>query len=187
DRQAAVNAMARALDDFEVEGIGHNLPFLSAVMRQERFRSGRLTTAYIAEEFPDGFSGVEPDEAEAQSLAAIAALMNLRAQKRAVLISGAMDNHRRMVGKDWVVTLGRKELALSIDSADELAAVRFGNDAVTVASDWLAGHGHAVFAVEGERVGVKTSAAGSGWRLRWRGIDVVARVRTPRVAELARL
>jgi Acetyl/propionyl-CoA carboxylase, alpha subunit len=187
DRQAAVNAMARALDDFEVEGIGHNLPFLSAVMRQERFRSGRLTTAYIAEEFPDGFSGVEPDEAEAKALAAVAALMNLRAQKRAVLISGAMDNHRRTVGKDWIVTLGRKELALTIDSETEKATIRFGKDVVTVSGDWLPGRTHAVFTLNGESMGVKTSAAGSGWRLRWRGIDVVARVRTPRVAELARL
>ena len=187
DRLAAVDAMARALDDFEVEGIGHNLPFLSAVMQQERFREGRLTTAYVAEAFPDGFLGVEPGEREAKALAAIAALMNLRAQKRAVLISGAMDNHRRTVGKDWVVTLGSRELALTIDGETEKAAVRFGKDAVTVSSDWLPGRTHAVFTVNGERMGVKTSASGSGWRLRWRGIDVVARVRTPRVAELARL
>ncbi|MGO4843182.1 acetyl/propionyl-CoA carboxylase subunit alpha, partial [Rhizobiaceae sp. 2RAB30] len=72
DRVTAIEAMGAALDDFEVEGIGHNLPFLSAVMEQERFRSGRLTTAYIAEEFPEGFSGVEPSAEQAEKLAAIA-------------------------------------------------------------------------------------------------------------------
>ncbi|MBW8282117.1 MAG: acetyl/propionyl/methylcrotonyl-CoA carboxylase subunit alpha, partial [Rhizobium sp.] len=58
DRLSAIDAMSKALDNFEVEGIGHNLPFLSAVMQQERFRSGKITTAYIAEEFKDGFTGV---------------------------------------------------------------------------------------------------------------------------------
>ena len=66
DRTAAIDAMGRALDDFEVEGIGHNLPFLSAVMGNTRFREGRLTTAFIAEEFPDGFAGVAPDAASAR-------------------------------------------------------------------------------------------------------------------------
>ena len=60
-REAAIDAMAVALDEFEVEGVGNNLPFLSAVMEQQRFREGRLTTGYIAEEFPHGFSGVELD------------------------------------------------------------------------------------------------------------------------------
>ena len=76
---SAIDAMSDALDNFEVEGIGHNLPFLSAVMRQERFRAGRLTTAYIAEEFPDGFTGVAPDDHSARMLAAIAALQKNKA------------------------------------------------------------------------------------------------------------
>src|SRR5690606_17649907 len=104
----------RALDDFEVEGIGHNLPFLSAVMDQQRFRDGRLTTAYIAEEFPDGFHGVTPSDEQARLLAAVAAFVNLRAQKRAVLISGALANHPRKVGEDWVVTLDGHEFTATL-------------------------------------------------------------------------
>ncbi|HLS58321.1 MAG TPA: acetyl/propionyl/methylcrotonyl-CoA carboxylase subunit alpha, partial [Paracoccaceae bacterium] len=61
DRSGAIAAMRGALDAFEIEGIGHNLPFLSAVMKHERFRAGRLTTAFIAEEWPEGFHGVTPD------------------------------------------------------------------------------------------------------------------------------
>jgi len=75
-RLEAVDAMSNALDNFEVEGIGHNLPFLSAVMEHERFREGRLTTAFIAEEFPDGFSGVTPDADSARKLAVIGAFIN---------------------------------------------------------------------------------------------------------------
>ncbi|MBR0687763.1 acetyl/propionyl/methylcrotonyl-CoA carboxylase subunit alpha [Bradyrhizobium manausense] len=188
DRLAAIDAMGKALDDFEVEGIGHNLPFLSAVMDQKRFRDGKLTTAYIAEEFPDGFAGVTPTAAQAKTLAAIAAFTNLRAQKRGVQISGALANHPRTVGREWVVTLGDYQFAVSASVEGSRSLVDFGGgDTIEVHSDWLPGRQHAHFVVADASVGVKLQAAGSGYRLRWRGIDVVANVRTPRVAELARL
>jgi propionyl-CoA carboxylase alpha chain len=188
DREAAVDAMSAALDDFEVEGIGHNLPFLSAVMEHERFRDGRLTTAFIAEEWPEGFEGVAADEEAAHKLAAVAAFVNLRSQKRDVLISGGMDNHRRAVGRDWVVTFDDQSFACNLREEGGRLLVFFGGDrALAVASDWLPGRTHARFTVDGATLGVKIDRVNSGWRLRWRGIDVKAHVRTPRVAELARL
>jgi propionyl-CoA carboxylase alpha chain len=188
DRLSAIEAMSTALDDFEVEGIGHNLPFLSAVMEQERFRCGRLTTAYIAEEFPDGFQGVSAGERQARLLAAVATFANRRAEQRATRISGALANHPRFVGEDWVVTLGDCAFAAKIvEESGRVLVSLDGMDAVEVASDWLPGRPHAHFRVGGDEAGIKITPAGSGWRLRWRGIDVVARVRSPRVAELARL
>src|SRR4051812_43823706 len=71
-RLGAINAMQMALDQFEVEGVGNNIPFLNAVMAQMRFREGRLTTGYIAEEFPEGFAGVALDEVSLRRLAALA-------------------------------------------------------------------------------------------------------------------
>ncbi|ESY90526.1 acetyl/propionyl/methylcrotonyl-CoA carboxylase subunit alpha [Mesorhizobium sp. LNHC209A00] len=193
DRQAAIEAMARALDDFEVEGIGHNLPFLSAVMDHPRFRQGRLTTAFIAEEYPDGFSGVEPSAQDARKLAAIAAFINLRTQQRDVLISGAMDNHRRVVGSDWGVTLAGENFVVTAKHEGGRIVVSFADGPpIAVASDWLPGRSHAQFTLNietigGETIGVKTTFVAAGIRLRWRGMDVVACVRAPRVAELARL
>ncbi|MGX5805478.1 acetyl-CoA carboxylase biotin carboxylase subunit [Bradyrhizobium sp. Arg314] len=188
DRGGAIDAMARALDDFEVEGIGHNLPFLSAVMVQPRFRQGRLTTAYIAEEFPDGFQGVEPDDTQARLLAAVAAFINARVVRRSAKISGALANHPRSISKDWVATVADREFALVVFQDEASALVAFaGGPSLTVSSDWLPGDSHATFVVNGEAAGVKVSLDGSGLRLRWRGIDVTAFVRSPRVAELARL
>ncbi len=188
DRLAAIDAMSQALDDFELEGIGHNLPFLSAVMRQQRFRDGRLTTAYIAEEFADGFADAEPDEGDAQRLAAVAAVMNMRVQKRSVLISGAMDNHRRAIGREWSVTLAGREFSVSLRDEAGRTIVSFDDGpAVTVASDWLPGRQHAEFTVDGVACGIKTGMAGTAYRLRWRGMDVAAHVRSARIAELARL
>ncbi|MBN9031779.1 MAG: acetyl/propionyl/methylcrotonyl-CoA carboxylase subunit alpha [Rhizobiales bacterium] len=188
DRITAIDAMRGALDDFEVDGIGHNLPFLSAVMGQERFRSGRLTTAYIAEEFPDGFTGVEPEADAARKLAAIAAVINLTLQKRAVQISGTIGNHRRVIGSDWVVTLNGEEFPVSVATSEDGTAIRFADGGkATVAGGWLPGQAHTHFTVDGAVMGVKINRAGTGFRLRWRGMDVTAHVRSPRVAELARL
>lgn len=188
DRAAAVNAMGRALDDFEVEGIGHNLPFLSAVMQNDRFRQGHLTTAFIAEEFPDGFEGVTPDEVSRRKLAAVAALINDRLQRRATKISGTIGNHRRRVGADWVVALGGEPIALTLAQEGDASRVTFDDGArVAIRSDWLPGQTHATFFVDEAPMGVKVNKIGYSLRLRWSGIDVIARVREPRVAELAQL
>src|SRR5579864_8302193 len=51
-REQAVDAQADALDAFVIEGIRHNIPFLAAIMQSPRWRAGKLSTAFIAEEFP---------------------------------------------------------------------------------------------------------------------------------------
>jgi propionyl-CoA carboxylase alpha chain len=82
--------MSDALDAFELEGIGHNLPFLSAVMEHPRFREGRLTTAFIAEEWPEGFSGVTLPPAELRRIAAAAVAMHRVSEIRRARISGRL-------------------------------------------------------------------------------------------------
>jgi len=187
-RIEAIDAMSAALDDFEVEGIGHNLPFLSAVMEHERFRDGRLTTAFIAEEFPEGFTGVAADADQARKLAAIAAIINQTLQARAVQITGTMDNHRRVVRNDWVATIAGHSFALELGTSADGAFVKFADGAVSpVNGGWVPGQTHATFVVDGLTMGVKVNLSGTGIRLRWRGIDAVARVRSPRAAQLALL
>ncbi|WP_377274443.1 acetyl-CoA carboxylase biotin carboxylase subunit [Rhizobium sp. R86522] len=188
DRLTAIDAMSEALDSFEVEGIGHNLPFLSAVMNQDRFRSGKITTAYIAEEFKDGFTGVTPDATSAEKLAAIAAVINHRLQARAIQISGTIGNHTRKLGKDWVVNLacGDHALAVTEGTGNTRVAFEAGNELV-VATDWQPGQTLAHVDIGGETLAVKVDLKGPAIRLRWRGMDVTARVRSPRVAALAKL
>ena len=188
DRLGAIDAMSAALDDFEVEGIGHNLPFLSAVMQHERFRAGRLTTAFIAEEFPDGFQGVEPDAASARKLAAVAVLVHQTLQNRAVQISGTIGNHRRLIGSDWVVSFNDEDLAVTLTTSADGTYVQMKDGAAfAAAGDWTPGRSHATFHVDGTAMGVKIDLNGSAIRLRWRGIDLRVHVRSPRVAALARL
>jgi propionyl-CoA carboxylase alpha chain len=187
-RLTAIDAMSAALDDFEVEGIGHNLPFLSAVMQHERFRSGNITTAFIAEEFPDGFHGVEPDTASAQKLAAVATLVHQALQNRAVQISGTIGNHRRVIGKDWVVTFAGQEHAVTLNAAADGAYIQLSDGNVfAAAGDWTPGRSHATFNVDGTVMGVKIDLAGHRHPPALARHRYTAHVRSPRVAELARL
>ena len=187
-RDAAIEAMRTALDGFELEGIGHNLPFLSAVMDHEKFTSGEMTTAFIEEEFPDGFQGVELPEVFLQRIAASVAAMHRVAEIRRTRVSGRMDNHERHVGREWVVTLQGHRFEVTIDADRAGSTVRFGDGkALRVASDWTPGDQLATLDVEGSPLVLKVGKISGGFRIRARGADLKVHVRTPRQAELAEL
>ncbi len=187
-RSEAIEQMRQALDTFEVEGIGHNLPFLSAVMDHERFVTGDITTAFIAEEYPEGFAGAVLDQALLRKVAASAAAMNRVAEIRRSRISGRLGNHERQVGDEWVVSLQGHDFPVKISADRDGATVTFADgERKRVASDWVPGQSLAVLSVDGERVVLKVGKQPSGFRLRTRGADLKVHVRTPRQAELAKL
>ncbi|MGU3576180.1 acetyl-CoA carboxylase biotin carboxylase subunit [Brucellaceae bacterium C25G] len=188
DRITAIDAMSSALDEFELEGIGHNLPFLSAVMQHKRFRDGNITTAFIAEEFPEGFHGVEADTKTAQKLAAVAAFINKIVQERAAQISGRLSDHLAPLAKEWVVSLGHQSIALTMEEYEAGLRIQFEETTILhVTSQWTPVEKLGTFNVDGEMLGVKVDINGNALRLRYRGIDVKCFVRRPRVAELAEL
>ena len=187
DRAGAIEAMRVALDSFEVEGIGHNLPFLSAVMDHDRFASGNITTAFIAEEYPDGFQGVTLGEASLARVAAAAAAMHRVAEIRRTRVSGRMDNHERRVGTDWMVTLQGVDFPVVIAADHDGSTVTFADGRVMrVTSDWTPGDSLARLMVDGSPLVLKVGKIPGGFRLRTRGADLKVHVRSPRQAELAR-
>ncbi|WP_371226520.1 acetyl-CoA carboxylase biotin carboxylase subunit [Roseovarius sp. 2305UL8-3] len=188
DRKQSIEAMRVALDSFEMEGIGHNLPFLSAVMDHPKFVSGDMTTAFIAEEYPDGFEGVTLDEGALRRIAASCAAMHRVAEIRRTRVSGRMDNHERHVGDDWVVSLPGQSFAVSIAADRDGSTVTF-EDGTTmrVTSDWTPGDQLALLDVDGSPLVLKVGKVSGGFRIRSRGADIKVHVRTPRQAELAAL
>jgi propionyl-CoA carboxylase alpha chain len=188
DRDGAIAEMRTALDSFEVEGIGHNLPFLSAVMDHPRFVAGAMTTAFIAEEYPEGFQGVTLPEEMLRRVAAAAAAMNRVGEIRRARISGRMDNHERKVGADWVVRLQGESFPVKIEADRTGATVVFADGArMRVASDWTPGAPLARLEVDGELLVLKVQRIPSGFRVRVRGADLPVTVLSPRMAELAAL
>ncbi|ABN75976.1 acetyl-CoA carboxylase biotin carboxylase subunit [Cereibacter sphaeroides] len=187
-REAAIEEMRLALDTFEVEGIGHNLPFVGAVMDHPRFVKGDITTAFIAEEYPDGFQGAVLDEPTLRRVAAAAAAMNRVAEIRRTRISGTMNNHERHVGVDWVVALQGESYHVSIAADREGSTVSFSDgSSLRVTSDWTPGQPLASLMVDGKPLVMKVGKIPMGFRLRLRGADLKVNVRTPRQAELALL
>ncbi len=187
-RDAAIEAMRVALDSFEVEGIGHNLPFLAAVMDHPKFVSGEMTTAFIEEEFPDGFDGVNLPESELRRIAACCAAMHRVAEIRRTQVSGRMDNHARRVGNSWVVTLQGCEFALKLTADPQGTTVEFEDgENIRVASDWRPGHTVARLATDDAPLVLKVDKITQGFRIRSRGADLTVKVRRPRQAELAAL
>ena len=187
-RIAAIDEMRLALDTFEVEGIGHNLPFIAAVMDHARFRSGDINTAFIAEEYPDGFKGSTVDDETLKRVAAAAAAMNRVAEIRRTRISGTMDNHERKVGDLWVVSLQGESYTLTVAADKGGSTVTFADGStLRVESDWTPGQPLARLMVDGRSLVMKVGKIPSGFRLRLRGADVKCHVRTPRAAELALL
>ncbi len=187
-REAAIEAMRVALDSFEVEGIGHNLPFLSAVMDHPKFISGDMTTAFIAEEYPDGFEGVELPDGDLRRIAASCAAMYRVAEIRRTRVSGRMDNHERKVGNRWVVSLQGQDFAVRVGADKDGATVRFEDGStLRVASEWTPGDQLAVVEVDGDPLVMKVGKISGGFRIRNRGADLKVHVRRPRQAELAKL
>ncbi|WP_083099690.1 acetyl-CoA carboxylase biotin carboxylase subunit [Pseudophaeobacter leonis] len=187
-RDQAIEAMRNALDGFEVEGIGHNLPFLSAVMDHPIFMDGSMTTAFIEEQYPDGFVGVDLPEAALRRIAASAAAMNWVSEIRRTRVSGRMDNHERRVGADWVVALQGQNFAVSIEADHDGSTVKFADGSqMRVASQWTPGDQLATLDVDGTPLVLKVGKVSGGFRIRSRGADLKVHVRTPRQAQLAEL
>jgi len=174
-RAAAVAAMQDALDGFEIEGVGNNIPFLSVVMAQDRFREGRLTTGYIAEEFPDGFAGVGLPAAALGHLAAFAccAAQALATRGRET----AETRHAVLIGKQ------RWDFALRVDG-DAYWLTDPDGRRLLVETDWTPAMTLAVARIDGTPHTLRLDRMTGGFRLRWRGADLIARVLEPAVADL---
>ena len=179
DREAAADGMARALDDFLIEGVEHNIPFLSAVMDQPRFREGRLTTGYIAEEFPEGFSGLAPSPFQADLMMAAAAWMHrLQTSRR------ANGNHLR---EDWIIVAGahKRRVRLSLSGAGLSIALPDEERTLLLdAVDWRPGRPLFKARLDGEAFTAHVVPLAEGFRIRHRAARGRVLVLSPRSAEL---
>ncbi len=176
-RDAAVEGMARALEDTHLSGLGHNVPFLSAVMDQERFKSGQLSTSYIKDEFPDGFRGVEPSEAQKDIFITVAAAMN------EVLAEQAGDPSERT---DWTVMIDREahSVSLSYDEAEDLVISLDERDLTLSEIDWRPGMAQFRAVLDDEPFTAEVKRAPDGFDIRHRAARARVRVLTPRAADM---
>ncbi len=193
NRVAAIDLMQDALDGFEVEGIGHNIPFLQAVMNHDRFRSGDISTAFIAEEYPEGFEGAALSADEMETAVSLAALAHVVSERRNAAISGTLPNRRREVGEDWIAMVddpvtGRTAHPVKVVMEGGLPTVQVGSgDICRVQTDWTPGQTVMRAVVEGREVTLKIAPDADALHIRWRGASFRVALRTPEAARLAAL
>lgn len=175
--------MANALDAFEVEGVGHNLPFLSAVMGQQRFRDGRLTTGYIAEEFPEGFAGATLDDATLERIGAFAAVATHAHEGRGFVGVNGSGLHQFSHERTVVIGAHRWDYAIS-ERHGEHWLLQAGGGRTLVETNWLPGETLARAQVDGQVLVLKVTRSTGGFRIRFRGADLKVAVLLPHVADL---
>ncbi len=188
DRAAAIDAMSDALDSFTLDGIRHNIPFLAALMAHPRWREGRLSTAFIAEEFPGGFQGATPSADEWRVLAAVAASAELIAARRPSLEQDEAA-HTSAPASDWVISLDRAQAAVTVIEELSEGAYRLavGETPLSVETDWRPGERTWRGTIDGARVVAQVDRIGAALRVSRRGASALARLMTPRTAALAAL
>ncbi len=183
-REEAIDLQIDALDRFEIEGLGHNIDFLSALMQHERFRAGNITTGFIAEEYPEGFAGAPASDELLRRLAAIAAFASMAQADRARRVDGQLGRRLRPPTQ-WQVRIGGIDHEVSIHG-DE---VTVDGAPLDIALDYTPGDRiiEAQFAVgeAEEELAVRIAPIKSGWQLTTRGAIHKARVLPAHVARHA--
>lgn len=192
-RASAIEGMSEALDAFTIEGVRHNIPFLASLMQHPRWKEGKLSTGFIAEEYPDGFHASLPEGETARKLAAVAAAMDHVLGERKRKISGQMIGRAVTREKRRLVKLDGSEVALEIMRQQDAVAVRFLNGgklepkAHVLQSHWKPGDQIWTGMFDEREMSVQVRVIKNGFALAWRGVETKAHVYTEAEAALAKL
>ena len=188
DRLSAIEAQGRALDEFYIDGIRHNIPFLSSLMQHPRWKSGQLSTGFIAEEYLEGFSPLKAEGEVAHVLVAVAAHVDHVMNERKRAISGQLQTQRGVTfERSRSVMLGKERFDIEIEAGDEALLVRFADaagHAHHLESDWAPGTSVWRGLVDDDLTAVQVRPILNGFLLSHQGVSIEARVFTRREAEL---
>jgi propionyl-CoA carboxylase alpha chain len=186
-REAAIAAQAQALDRYLIKGINHNIDFLSAIMQHPRFQAGEsVTTGFIAEEYPEGFTGAPVTAETRDALVAAAAIIHAETVARESLIDGQLSGDGAVYGINWVVDLAGEPVPVEVTGEAGSHEVLVDGRDLVVQSGWRVGDAIFTGNVNGTPVAIGVEKKGSFLVLTTRGASHKCRVLTPRAAELAR-
>jgi propionyl-CoA carboxylase alpha chain len=189
-RGAAITAQSDALDRFVIDGIRHNVPFLSALMAHPRWQAGKLSTGFIAEEFRGGFHAQAPEGETGKVLAAVAAAIDHVLGERKRRISGQLDGQSVTRESQRALWLGDREVKLEVKRENGVINVRFERNKTSgskLHSDWKPGDVIWSGTIDGRPVAVQVRTIPNGFALSYRGVESRAYVYTEREASYARL
>ncbi|NBC23964.1 MAG: acetyl-CoA carboxylase biotin carboxylase subunit [Gammaproteobacteria bacterium] len=185
-RAAAIAEMADALDRYYIRGVSHNISFLNALILHPRFQEGRLTTNFIAEEYPDGFHAADVPQPDPMIPVSIAAVVHKRHVDRTADLTGQIRRFERTVRDDWVVIANKTHYPITVRAVEHGFEVVHEGTVYRVNTDWSFGDNLVHATVNGKQVTVQLDTHRAGYRLFHHGAEVEALVVTPVEAELTR-
>ncbi len=179
-RDASIAAQIDALDQYHIRGIGNNLHFLSAVMQHPRFQSGNITTGFIAEEYPEGFSGAPATEETTKIIVAVTAVASLLEAQRSKI------NSSPILSATVVVILKKKEHNVHVTLNEGVWKIADGAREMLLTSDWHPGTPLFNAAIDNKRYALQLDKRPIGYAISFRGATHHAIAHNPRTADLAR-
>lgn len=189
DRSEAISHMRQALESYAIGGVSHNISFLETIMKNERFASGNLTTGFIKEEFPAGFSGSELDSQAEEVLIASAMDIFLKNYERNGHMTGQLANRKKQISERWVVMIDDKSYLVNlINKTSDSLEIECNNENIVLKSTWNNGEKLFRGEINGKNVGVKireNNNTGS-YLMQYSGLDAFVSVYSPRTAELSK-
>lgn len=186
DRKAAIDTLKSALSAFIIEGISHNGSFLEAILSNPRFEAGDISTNFIEQEYPGGFIGAELTSETTKIFLGTAVTVFLRDAERAAKISGQTPGRERAIGARWVVNVEGEDFNIYVrPDQDQGYFITHNRRLIAVKTQWRLGRRLFQATVNGKPISVQIKHLEEGYVLTYGGSDVVVRVRSPRVAELA--
>jgi propionyl-CoA carboxylase alpha chain len=188
NRAVAIDRLSSALDETRLAGISHNVNFLAALARHRRFREGRLSTAFIADEWPQGFHGAELSADDLRAVAAVATFVQLTLEARAARIAGRIANGRPPAAMERIARMGEQSFRVAAEAAGaDGVTVTIDERPLAVQSSWHPGEALFRGRVQGVPFSALVAVRASDLLITHGGAQLAVAVRTPRGDELARL
>ncbi len=187
NRDEAIQEMQHALDAYYIRGVQHNISFLNALMAHPRFQEGRLTTNFIADEYPDGFSASDVPREYPEHAIVVAAVVHRQYMGRAAGLSGQLPGHEREVHQEWVVRIANESHQVTVSAGQGSYRVHYKGNDYEVESEWKPAEPLFIADIEGHRVCYQIEREGLWYRLFHRGAQIDALVLTESAAALHEL
>ena len=179
-RDIAADRQVRALDAFRIEGLGHNVDFLSAIMQHARFRAGELTTGFIAEEYPDGFEGAATSEELKRGLAAVGGIIATADADRAGRVDQQLNGAPYPPG-EWTVRIAGTDYAVELEED----AISVDGEPVALGMEYTPGARVVEITLDDEPLTLQLAPTRGGYAVTTRGAKHGLRILQTRVAHLA--
>ena len=184
-REAAIDQMIESLGEFTIQGIAHNTSFLQAVLSHEKFRKGDISTNFIEQEWPAGFTGAELSTEAQKVCFAVTVFCSLRELERTGQTSGQLPGRAPAIGARWIVTVAGRSVSVYVRKKDFGYEISYDDGLIVIRSGWKLGRRLFAGTVNGRPVSVKVAPMAEGYRLNYAGAEVKGTLRSIRVAELA--